>query len=155
MSPDIALYHDLLGEIKTRVRQAQHRAVLSANAEMILMYWDIGRMIQARQEREGWGAAVIPRLAVDLKNELPEEKGFSERNLKYMIRFAREYPPQPIVQRPVAQIPWGHNIVLMERIKDLPTRLWYAQQALAQGWSRETPCLCKSKTAPTNARVES
>lgn len=129
-------------------------------------------MIQARQEREGWGAAVIPRLAVDLKNELPEEKGFSERNLKYMIRFAREYPPQPIVQRPVAQlknanpepsatvlepvakreipsmlplvqqpvaqIPWGHNITLMERIKDLPTRIWYVQQVLAQGWSRDT-----------------
>lgn len=172
MSAELMLYRELLVDIKVRIRQAQHRAALSANAEMILMYWDIGRMIAARQEREGWGAGVIPRLAIDLKNELPEEKGFSERNLKYMIRFAREYPPQPIVQRAVAQlqkvdpeasaavsaplanpetssvlppvqrtvaqIPWGHNITLMERIKDLPTRLWYARKTLEQGWSRDT-----------------
>ena len=172
MSAELMLYRELLVDIKVRIRQAQHRAALAANAEMILMYWDIGRMIAARQEREGWGAGVIPRLAIDLKNELPEEKGFSERNLKYMIRFAREYPPQPIVQRAVAQlqkadpgaaatvspplanpetssmlslvqrsvaqIPWGHNITLMERIKDLPTRLWYARKTLEQGWSRDT-----------------
>ena len=171
MSTEVTLYRDLLAEIKVRVRRAQHKAALSANAEMILMYWDIGRMIAARQEREGWGAGVIPRLAVDLKNELPEQKGFSERNLKYMIRFAREYQPPPFVQRPiaqlqspetevaatmpqpvaqwepatmlpivqcsVAQIPWGHNITLMERIKDLPTRLWYARQVIEHGWSRD------------------
>lgn len=172
MSTELMLYRELLVDIKVRIRQSQHRAALSANAEMILMYWDIGRMIAARQEREGWGAGVIPRLAIDLKNELPKEKGFSERNLKYMIRFAREYQPQPIVQRPVAQlkkadpeasatvfppqanpetlsmlplvqrsvaqIPWGHNITLMERIKDLPTRLWYARKTLEEGWSRDT-----------------
>jgi predicted nuclease of restriction endonuclease-like (RecB) superfamily len=170
----LAFYRDLLGDIKTRVRHAQHRAVLSANAEMILMYWDIGRMIAARQKEEGWGTGVIPRLAADLKNELPEEKGFSERNLKYMIRFVREYGtppilqpvvaklvPQPvallenadnerdiIVQPPAAQLPiplhvifglpWFHHIVLIEKLKDLPTRLWYARQALEQGWSRDT-----------------
>ena len=180
MSTEITLYRELLGDIKARVRQAQRKAVLSANAEMILMYWDIGRMIAARQEREGWGAGVIPRLAVDLKNELPEEKGFSERNIGYMIRFANEYGIPSILQRPVAklgsqaealvqgsgsessaivpqpvaemettsmlpivqgsiaQIPWGHNITLMERVKDLPTRLWYARQTLEHGWSRET-----------------
>lgn len=89
---ELTLYRDLLGEIKTRVQQAQHRAVLSANAELIAMYWDIGRMIAARQKAEGWGAGVIPRLAADLKNELPEEKGFSETNLKRMVQFCREYP---------------------------------------------------------------
>lgn len=93
-----------MGDIKSRVRAAQGRAALSANAEMILLYWDVGLMILERQEREGWGTSVIPRLATDLKNELPEEKGFSERNLKYMIRFAREYGSQAIVQRPVAQL---------------------------------------------------
>jgi len=174
MSTEITLYRELLADIKVRVRTAQHKAALSANAEMILMYWDIGRLIQARQEREGWGAQVIPRLAVDLKNELPEQKGFSERNLKYMIRFAREYGappilPQPvaklvpqsaaliqgvenevsaIVQQPAAQlampapvifgIPWFHHVILIEKIKDLPTRLWYARQTLEQGWSRDT-----------------
>jgi len=92
VSLEITLYRDLLSDIKTRVRQAQHKAALSANAEMILMYWDIGRMIAARQEREGWGAGVIPRLAVDLKNELPQEKGFSERNIGRMVAFHRAYP---------------------------------------------------------------
>ena len=97
MASDLALYGSLLTEIKDRIRQAQTRAALSANAEMIAMYWDIGRMIQQRQQTEGWGAGVIPRLAADLKNELSEEKGFSERNIKRMLRFYREYPelPQP------------------------------------------------------------
>jgi len=170
----ITFYKDLLSDIKNRVRQAQHRAILSANAEMIAMYWDIGRLIAARQKQEGWGAGVIPRLATDMKNELPEEKGFSERNIGYMIRFVREYgdPPilQPvvaklgpqtaalpqltakqgdvIVQRVVAQLPmppeimfrisWAHHIIMMEKLKDLPTRYWYARQALEQGWSRDT-----------------
>lgn len=98
---ELTLYRDLLGDIKTRVRQAQHRAALSANAEMILMYWDIGRLIAARQKEEGWGAGVIPRLAADLKNELPEQKGFSERNIGRMIAFYREYPILPL---PVAKI---------------------------------------------------
>ena len=91
MKNELALYRDLLRNIKIRVRQGQHRAALSANAEMIAMYWDIGRMIAARQKEEGWGTGVIPRLAADLKNELPEEKGFSERNIKRMLRFFREY----------------------------------------------------------------
>jgi predicted nuclease of restriction endonuclease-like (RecB) superfamily len=94
----------LLGEIKARIQQAQARAVFSVNAEMVRLYWDIGRMIDGRQRREGWGAAVIPRLARELHNELPEEKGFSERNLKYMIRFYREYATLPIVQQPAAQL---------------------------------------------------
>lgn len=151
---ELGFYRVLLGEIKARVRQGQRRAALSANAEMISMYWDIGRMIAARQEREGWGAAVIPRLSVDLKNELPEEKGFSERNIGRMIAFYRAYqilpqpvaklpahpvgesnapdsdavkvPPPvaqlpepamlPILQRSVAQIPWGHNIFIHKPI---------------------------------------
>jgi hypothetical protein len=98
LSTDLTLYADLLGEIKARIRQAQIKATLSANAEMIAMYWDIGRMIHQRQQMEGWGTGVITRLAVDLNNELPEEKGFSERNIKRMLRFYREYPglPQPL-----------------------------------------------------------
>jgi predicted nuclease of restriction endonuclease-like (RecB) superfamily len=177
MSSDLAFYGSLLTEIKDRIRQAQTRAALSANSEMIAMYWDIGRMIHLRQQMEGWGAGVIPRLTVDLKNELPEIKGFSERNIKRMLTFFREYPIFGIVPRPVAQlggtdnlmekvpqpvaqmlesspnlqqlaakIPWGHNILLMEKIKDLPIRLWYMQQTIEQGWSRDTlVAMIKSK----------
>lgn len=144
----------LLGEIKNRIQQAQTRAMLSVNAELVHLYWDIGRIIAGRQQQEGWGAAVIPRLARELRNELPEEKGFSERNIKLMVQFANEYPDafaahtsigQPPVaqlpattegQPPVAQIPWAHNVLLMQRVKIRNDRHWYMQQTLANGWSR-------------------
>jgi predicted nuclease of restriction endonuclease-like (RecB) superfamily len=171
MDTEMILYSELLAEIKNRIRQSQVRASLSANAEMISMYWDIGYMIHMRQKKKGWGAGVIPRLANDLKNELPEVKGFSERNIKRMLAFFREYPaklfvPQPVaqlgvsrasikkvprsvaqfpekgdlpnLQQLVAQIPWGHNILLIEKIKDLAVRCWYMYQTIEQGWSRDT-----------------
>jgi len=147
---ELILYTQLLSDIKQRVRQSQHRAVLSANAEMIAMYWDVGRMIENRQKAEGWGTGVIPRLVGDLKNELPELKGFSERNIKRMLRFYREYPllqqsteivPQPaaLLNSPeiLLGIPWFHHVVLFEKIKDIPTRMWYARQTIEQGWSRD------------------
>ena len=99
-------YAVLLKDIKDRIIQAQARAVLSANAELVRLYWDIGRMIDGHQKQEGWGAAVIPRLARELKNELPEEKGFSERNIKRMLAFSRAYPgPTSIVPLAAAQLP--------------------------------------------------
>jgi len=169
----------------------------SVNAELVQVYWDIGRTIDSRQQEEGWGAYVIPRLARELRNDLPEVKGFSERNIKRMLAFYRAYPtPFTIVQQPAAQlpkkpilrqpaakpdrtiivpqlvaqllpgekgpqpvaqlegatstllasatvpnsllrsVPWAHHVILMEKVKDLPTRLWYLQQTLANGWSR-------------------
>ena len=92
MNNELVLYKSLLIEIKGRIRQGQLRANLSANAEMLATYWDIGRMIHQRQQEEGWGKGVIPRLAKDLKNELAEVKGFSERNIRYMLFFYLEYP---------------------------------------------------------------
>jgi len=104
MSKELGHYASLQDDIKHRIRQAQTKAVLSANREMLLLYWDVGRMIDQRQKKEGWGTGVIPKLSSDLRNELPEIKGYSERNLKRMIRFYREYPllcpemPQPVAQ---------------------------------------------------------
>jgi predicted nuclease of restriction endonuclease-like (RecB) superfamily len=143
----------LLEEIKARIRLAQTRAMQSVNAELVRLYWDIGCLIGKRQRQEGWGAGVIPRLARGLRNELPELKGFSERNLKLMVQFAHEYPDafasseigQPPVaplpaatdgQQLVAQTPWAHNVLLMQRVKARQARLWYMQQTLANGWSR-------------------
>jgi len=142
---EIIQYGNLLTEIKNRIRQAQAKAVLSANTEMISMYWDIGKMLAEKQKQEGWGAGIIPRLSKDIHNELPEMKGFSERNIGYMIRFAREYAPA-ILQQAVAKltdhsllfsIPWGHHILLMEKIKDLTVRFRYMEQIVKNGWSRE------------------
>lgn len=148
----------LLTEVKQRIQLAQTQAVLAVNSELVRLYWDIGRIISARQKLEGWGAAVIPRLARELKNEMPELKGFSERNIGRMIAFYREYPdpsaflpqpaakisspvkmPQPAAKSgsvPLWAIPWFHHIVLMEKVKDIPTRYWYMEQTLANGWSR-------------------
>ncbi|OIO06734.1 MAG: hypothetical protein AUJ52_11720 [Elusimicrobia bacterium CG1_02_63_36] len=129
-------YPQFLEEIKNRVRSARFKAALSANSEMIGLYWDIGRGILIRQSKEGWGAKVVARLAKDLHISFPEMKGFSRANLLYMRAFAEAYPDGPIVQQPVGQIPWGQNIVLLQKIKDPAVRLLYAQKTLEHGWSR-------------------
>jgi predicted nuclease of restriction endonuclease-like (RecB) superfamily len=101
-------YAPFLGAVKNRIRAAQVKATLSANAELIRLYWDIGRAIVAMQKKEGWGAGVIPRLARDIANDMPEVKGFSERNIKRMLAFAREYPTlRPIVPQPAALLSAG------------------------------------------------
>jgi len=105
-------YAKTLGEIKRRIQQERLRVVLTANTAMVLLYWDIGRVILDRQEREGWGAKVIDRLAEDLRKAFPDMKGFSPRNLKYMHAFATAWPTRAIVQEALAQIPWYHHIAL-------------------------------------------
>mgnify|MGYP001598727222 CR=1 FL=1 len=101
---ELIMYADLLNAIKSRIRQAQTKATFAVNKELIFLYWDVGRMVCERQVEERWGASVIPRLARDLRNELPEVKGFSERNIKLMTQFHREYPfLMGIGQRAVAQ----------------------------------------------------
>jgi predicted nuclease of restriction endonuclease-like (RecB) superfamily len=164
-------YPRLLADIKQRIRAAQVRTAMAGNASMLLLYWEIGCVLAARQNAEGWGAAVLPRLAIDLHNDLPEVHGFSERNLKRMVQFFREYPslfaigprlvaqlaarpsrngkgPPPVAQLPTApaestllraitQIPWAHNVILIQMVKALDTRLWYARKAFEHGWSRD------------------
>ncbi|MBL8897959.1 MAG: DUF1016 family protein [Planctomycetes bacterium] len=129
-------YDDLLRDLKERVRTARVRAALAVNRELVLLYWSIGREILERQERLGWGTQVIERLALDLRTEFPDLRGFSARNLKYMRRFARAWPDAAIVQQLVAQLPWGHNVRLLEQLRDPDQRLWYAREALEHGWSR-------------------
>ena len=102
--PAPVYYANLLTDIKQRIRHAQTRAWFSVNAELIRLYWEIGALIDTRQRQEGWGACVIPRLACDLHNELPEEKGFSERNIKRMLAFYRQYSDLAFVPQAVAQI---------------------------------------------------
>ena len=105
MKHELAHYGKLLEQIKSRIQHAQTKAVLSANAEMILMYWDIGRMIHERQREKGWGAKVIPNLSKDIRNEFPSVKGFSQRNIGRMVTFFREYPaPKNIVPQAVEQL---------------------------------------------------
>ena len=153
-------YLKLLEEIKTRVRASRIRAAVSVNRELILLYWEIGRLILQRQEAEGWGARVIDRLSVDLNREFPDQKGFSARNLKYMRKFAESYPEREIVQQAAAQIPWFHNCMILDKVQDAVQREWYTRATVEHGWSRavlvhqiESDLYGRQGTALTNFQV--
>lgn len=129
-------YANWLMDIKERILSSRQRAVLSANRELILLYWQIGHDILIRQQTQGWGSKVIDRLAKDLTGEFPHMKGFSRRNLLYMRRFAEEWPDREFVQQAVAQLPWGQNLLLLTKLKTRQEREWYADKAIEHGWSR-------------------
>lgn len=129
-------YADWLAELKRRVHTAQQRAALAANRELVQLYWQIGRDILQRQAQQGWGTKVIERLAHDLRAAFPSMKGFSRANLMNMRAFADAWPDAAIVQQTVGQLPWGHNLVLLTRLKQPELRLTYAQAAIENGWSR-------------------
>jgi predicted nuclease of restriction endonuclease-like (RecB) superfamily len=129
-------YADLLRILKERIRTAQVRAALSVNRELVLLYWQIGREILAKQAAAGWGAKIIDRLATDLRREFPDMKGFSARNLLFMRGFAEAFSDAAIVKQAVSQIPWGHIIRIMQLIKDASEREWYIRKTIEHGWSR-------------------
>ncbi|TAN53928.1 MAG: DUF1016 family protein [Methylococcaceae bacterium] len=132
-----AEYGTFFSEIKAIIARERIKAVMSANAAMVLMYWDIGQSILQRQRNEGWGARVIDRLAHDLKTTFPEMTGFSARNLKYMRQFCEAWPDRAIVQRTVALLPWRSNLTLLEKLGDPEIRLWYAEKALELGMGKD------------------
>ena len=129
-------YGRFLKELKDRIRAAQVRAALSINRELIVLYWSIGRDILIRQEDEGWGTKIIDRLSEDLTKAFPDMRGFRARNLKYMRAFAEAYPDKEFVQQVVAQLPWGHQVRILDALKDAKQREWYIRQAIQNGWSR-------------------
>lgn len=142
-------YHDFLEDLKNRIRAAQVKAALSVNRELIRLYWDIGRSIIERQRTEGWGKAVVERLASDLQKAFPGIGGFSPQNVWYMRAFYMAWTEevrklqQPVgeldaqnLPRAVAEIPWGHNLQLLSKLKTPDLRLWYAKMAVEHGWSR-------------------
>jgi predicted nuclease of restriction endonuclease-like (RecB) superfamily len=129
-------YDALLRSLKERVRSAQLRAFLSVNRELVLLYWGIDRDILARQNEHGWGAKIIDRLALELRREFPDITGFSPRNLRYMRALAEAWPDEPIVQQLVAQIPWGHNVRILDYVKNASEREWYVRATIQNGWSR-------------------
>ena len=129
-------YEAFVRGLKERIRTAQIKAALAVNKELVMLYWQLGRDILQRQEQEGWGAKVIDQLSKDLKREFPDVKGFSRTNLLYMRAFAEAYPDEQFVQQLVGQIPWGHNVRILDMVKSPEERLWYAQQTIENGWSR-------------------
>nr|WP_315418637.1 PDDEXK nuclease domain-containing protein [uncultured Pseudomonas sp.] len=150
-------YGDWLTDLKGRIHNAQQRAALAVNRELVQLYWQIGHDILTRQAQQGWGAKVIERLAQDLRAAFPDMKGFSPRNLKYMRAFAEAWPDSEFVQQAAAQLPWGHNLVLLDKLPGPETRRWYAAKAIEHNWSRnilvmqiETRLLERSGKAVSN-----
>jgi len=131
--PDYAAW---LAELKDAIRTARLKAGLAVNRELILLYWRIGKEILERQSAQGWWAKVIDQLARDLRAEFPDMRGLSPRNMKYMRAFAGAWPEEGFVQQAAAQMLWFHNCILLDRVKDRPTREWYIQKTIENGWSR-------------------
>ena len=149
MQNNIFDYASLLRQVKARVALAQKKAIYAANGEMLSMYWDIGKLLSESQTQIGWGNNALEQLSGDLKNDYPKVKGFSVRNCQFMIQFYNEYnqqltnTKQPVsylddvpLCLPVTHLSWSHNIVLMQKVKDLKARNWYMIQSLKNGWGR-------------------
>ena len=126
-------YLEIVKSIRDEIKVAQYKAAVSVNRELIMLYYNIGRVIN---EHKSWGNKFIDNLAADIKLSFPSATGYSVRNLKYMAKFAAIYPDFEFVQQVVAQIPWGHNVVLMDKISDDTVRKWYIEQSIEHGWSR-------------------
>jgi len=137
-------YLKILDELKNKIKDAQVKAALSVNSQLVLLYWEIGKTVLERQKQAGWGAKIVQNLAKDLQSSFPGMKGLSDRNLKYMRKFAQTYSDFEFVQQVVAQLPWGHNIVLMDKATNSIEQIWYAQKLLKTA-GRETFWCIKSK----------
>ena len=129
-------YIETLTSLKEKIKSAQIKAMVSVNTELITLYWEIGNTILEQQDKQGWGASVIGQLSKDLQKSFPEMKGFSPRNLGYMKKLAETYQDVEILQQVVAKLPWGQNIVLLDKIESNPERIWYAEKTIKNGWSR-------------------
>lgn len=118
--------------VKQEIKSAQYHAAVHVNTTLILLYHSIGHIIN---EHKTWGNKFIENLAADIRREFPGSKGYSVRNLKYMAKFAQTYPDLEFVQTVSAQIPWSHNVAILDKVKDQEERIWYIQKATENGWS--------------------
>ena len=133
MLMNTAEYLSIIENIKSEITAAQYRATVHVNADLLLLYYDIECVIN---EHKSWGNKFIDNLSYDIQIAFPGRKGYSVRNLKYMAKFSATYSDREFVQQVVAQIPWGHNIVLLDKISDIDERKWYIKKSVENGWSR-------------------
>ncbi len=129
-------YISFVDDIKQRVISARISAARAVNRDLIGLYWDIGRTIVEKQKKEGWGKSVVERLSRDLKTAFPGGKGFSSRNLWDMKRFYEQYSGHENLRQAVAELPWGHILLIMNKISDVEARTYYIETGRQMGWSR-------------------
>jgi predicted nuclease of restriction endonuclease-like (RecB) superfamily len=137
MQPDNS-YKEWLESLKKKIQSAQLKAAIAVNSQLLQLYWELGRDIVHKQNQAKWGDAVLEQLSLDLRLSFPEITGFSKRNL-YAIRQWYLFYSQKFefVPQPVAQIPWGHNRLIISKVKDVDTAIFYAIETTKQGWSRD------------------
>lgn len=126
-------YFEFLDNIKQDIINTRKRILLNSNNEMVLMYYRIGKSIL---ENNKYGSKFISNLSSDLKLQFPDVKGLSERNLRYMQKFAKEFDYDIILQRNIAKLPWGLIISVMDRVKETNERIWYIEKSLENLWTR-------------------
>lgn len=129
-------YKSYIEELKSEIVRAHYKAMLSVNKELIILYWKIGKKILEMQQEQGWGSKVIEQVSQDLRKEFPNMRGLSIQNIAYMRQFAQEYGDLQIIQQLVGEIPWGHNLLILSKIKDQKQRAWYIEKTIENGWSR-------------------
>lgn len=129
-------YISFLNTIKAKILSARIRAYRGLNRELIKLYWDLGKTIVERQKQYGWGQSIVERLSKDLRHEFPNTGGFSDRNLWDMRRFYDAYKNNTKLRQLVAEIPWGHNLLILNKTDDLKEREYYIQASVQMGWSR-------------------
>lgn len=129
-------YPELLASVTRQVSTGRSKAISAANRELLASYWAVGCELVLRETQEGWGAKIVTRLSANVRSAFPDATGFSPRNLRYMKSFAQAWPDPAMLQQPVATLPWGHQIMLLEKLDEPATRVSYAATAVEHGWSR-------------------
>jgi predicted nuclease of restriction endonuclease-like (RecB) superfamily len=131
-------YKIWLKELKNKIRNTQIKASLAVSHTIFELYWDFGKDIIEKQKKSNWGSNLIEQLSIDLKHEFPEINGFSRRNLYAIRQWYLFYSEHfEFVPQPVAQIPWGHNRLIISKIKEINQALFYAQATMENGWGRD------------------
>lgn len=129
-------YKDTLDLIINKIKIAQQNAAISVNYHLLKLYWDVGNVIVAKKNREDWGTGVIEKLSKDLRSTFPKMQGFSARNLRNMRQLVENYPDEKIIETTLSQITWSHNLVLMNKVKNMEERKWYINKCVENGWAR-------------------
>lgn len=125
-------FKNIVVEIKKQINTTQIEIFQNANKSLLKLYYNLGKIID---ENSSWGNKFIDELAIELKISFPNIKGFSVRNLKNMKKYYIECQKSQIVQTVSVQIPWSHNILILDKIKEEKKRVWYMNQTVKNGWS--------------------
>jgi predicted nuclease of restriction endonuclease-like (RecB) superfamily len=133
-------YINWVNELKTLIQRTQIKASISVNRELMSLYWTIGKSISEKVNTANWGSSVVEELSKDLKEEFPNQKGFSRSNLFSMKKWFEFYSQSEIdiekIQQLVGQIPWGHNVVIISKSKNIEEAIFYSNKTIENNWSR-------------------